>query len=463
MLPFIGPTLGDAYYSFRRPEILALIPLEARRILDVGCGQGSLGVDCKRRQDCFYAGIERDHGAFRIAEHRLDVCINADVETQTIYDFDEKFDVIIFSDVLEHLKNPLKTLTALSKYLAPDGLIIASIPNVGHPDILRELSGGLFRYVTAGILDNTHKRFFTPLSAQQLFVSAHLRVQKLIMHPSKQNAIQALITARPLAIPPLDPRLSILIPSWNNKKFVQSCILSLRQPDTPPAYIIVLDNGSADGTIDWLREQPDVLSIRAPINYGFTAGINLLLNCVTTELVFLSNVDVAYPAHSIQRLLAEHKTMGDLSIIGPSSCSVSGPQCIEAPKLPTFSALNNFSNQIEIKLDFTPRPLHRLVFFSVLFSMSLPRKIGFLDERFNPGNFEDDDYCLRAIEAGYVPYHIPNIFVYHFGGAVNFRPEMQFNKLMHRNKRLFLQKWGPRYKSIVDNFYAPFLNQTGVL
>ena len=81
MLPFTGKLLGESYYSHARPDLARLIPKEAQSILDVGCAGGALGACVKARQECFYAGIERDHNAVKIARKVLDKVIYGDVDS----------------------------------------------------------------------------------------------------------------------------------------------------------------------------------------------------------------------------------------------------------------------------------------------------------------------------------------------------------------------------------------------
>ena len=81
----------------------------------------------------------------------------------------EEFDVILFADVLEHLKQPGDVLRRVRPFVAENGVVIASIPNVAHGSVRLALLGGEFRYRDWGLLDDTHLRFFTRASIQDLF------------------------------------------------------------------------------------------------------------------------------------------------------------------------------------------------------------------------------------------------------------------------------------------------------
>ena len=141
---------------------------KARYVLDVGCGAGYIGRNLKllgaRRID----GIEIDEEARKSAKKSydnvygfsIDTC-NTGSEYKKFLDSDDKYDCIIFADVLEHLTNPGQTLADFSKKLAKDGRILVSIPNVANLMVIIELIDQKFNYTKTGILDSTHLRFFT--------------------------------------------------------------------------------------------------------------------------------------------------------------------------------------------------------------------------------------------------------------------------------------------------------------
>jgi 2-polyprenyl-3-methyl-5-hydroxy-6-metoxy-1,4-benzoquinol methylase len=133
-----------------------------KRVLDVGCDTGYLG-EVLTTLGNHVSGIEIDPITAAEAEKRLERVVVADLDAGTAYDqfTPGEFDVIIFGDVLEHLRDPLPVLRAARPLLAPGGSVIISTPNVAHGDIRLSLLKGNFRYTKTGILDETHLRFFT--------------------------------------------------------------------------------------------------------------------------------------------------------------------------------------------------------------------------------------------------------------------------------------------------------------
>jgi O-antigen biosynthesis protein len=133
----------------------------APTILDVGCGRGQFSSVLAQR-GCRVTGIETDTSA---ADQASMVCQNVlvgDVESpETQSKISMLFDIVLFGDVLEHLRNPDQVLLyAREKWLKPDGHIVVSVPNSGHWIFRREVALGRFPYRDSGLFDRTHLRFY---------------------------------------------------------------------------------------------------------------------------------------------------------------------------------------------------------------------------------------------------------------------------------------------------------------
>jgi SAM-dependent methyltransferase len=150
------------------------------RLLDVGCGRGGFGYALRRlRTDVGEIwGIEPHPDAANEAREQFDHVITgsypADIPAG------ERFDVIVFNDVLEHMQDPAGVLRKTSSILTPDGTLVASIPNVRYWLVVRDLVlRGLWTYTETGPLDRSHLRFFTRSSAFDLFVSTGYAVARV--------------------------------------------------------------------------------------------------------------------------------------------------------------------------------------------------------------------------------------------------------------------------------------------
>lgn len=150
------------YYEHARPEVQAMVPADARHVLDVGCGAGRLGA-ALRAAGRRVIGIELDPVQAARARTCLDHVLVGDVETMDLPFSPGTFDCIVCADVLEHLRNPWQFLARCRGLLTPDGALVVSIPNIQFVGVLGELAQGRFTYRAAGILDRTHLRFFTKM------------------------------------------------------------------------------------------------------------------------------------------------------------------------------------------------------------------------------------------------------------------------------------------------------------
>ncbi len=166
-----GPKTARApvgYFEHARPEVAALVPRDARRILDIGCASGQFGALLKTRSACEVIGIEVNPVAAERARGRLDSVLVGDVEVMSLPFAEHHFDCIVCADVLEHLRDPNAILKKIRGLLSPTGVLIISIPNVQFIQMLHDAARGYWTYVPAGILDQTHLRFFTCNEIQRL-------------------------------------------------------------------------------------------------------------------------------------------------------------------------------------------------------------------------------------------------------------------------------------------------------
>jgi 2-polyprenyl-3-methyl-5-hydroxy-6-metoxy-1,4-benzoquinol methylase len=146
-----------------------------KRVLEAGCSSGHVS-EVLKSQGCSVVGIEIDPQAARSAEQWLERVIIGDFEDGTIWPAleNELFDVIVFADVLEHLKDPLSTLRESIPHLRTQGTVVISVPNIAHADVKIALLKGLFPYSESGLLDQTHLHFFTKDSLLALLHDAGL-------------------------------------------------------------------------------------------------------------------------------------------------------------------------------------------------------------------------------------------------------------------------------------------------
>lgn len=163
----------DGYYNNVRQEMLAYLPANARKILDVGCGNGAFAATIKTKNSAEVWGIEYMDEEAKQAEQVLDNVFSGPCES-FIKDLpDNFFDVIYFNDVLEHLVDPYDVLDQIKHKLAPNGVVISSIPNMRYYNaFIKLLVKKDWQYEGHGIMDKTHLRFFTNKSIKTMYKDA---------------------------------------------------------------------------------------------------------------------------------------------------------------------------------------------------------------------------------------------------------------------------------------------------
>jgi 2-polyprenyl-3-methyl-5-hydroxy-6-metoxy-1,4-benzoquinol methylase len=149
----------------------------AKRVLEFGCSSGFMTKALKER-GCWVVGIDLNEEDAAGAARYADDLIIADLERD---DFVAKlgggsFDVLLFGDVLEHLRDPLATLREARELLAPGGFVVISVPNIAFVDVRMMLLRGAFEYRDDGLLDRTHVHFFTRASLNAMLDAAGLLV-----------------------------------------------------------------------------------------------------------------------------------------------------------------------------------------------------------------------------------------------------------------------------------------------
>ena len=181
---------ATAYSKAIRLDLIQFIENSNKKpsnVLEVGCGCGATLLKIKDLyKDVSLYGIEINPMPAKIASGFSHV-YTGDVETMQFGYPDNYFDCIIFGDVLEHLRDPWGLLQRIKKHLSPDGVILASLPNIMHFSILLGLINGSWQYTDAGILDKTHLRFFTLEGIISLFHESGYKISNIKAIDTKIN------------------------------------------------------------------------------------------------------------------------------------------------------------------------------------------------------------------------------------------------------------------------------------
>lgn len=214
---------------------------------------------------------------------------------------------------------------------------------------------------------------------------------------------------------------SIVILSYNNRQLTQQCIESIRETTPISAReIVIVDNNSQDDSVAYLRQQDDIVLVENDFNAGFPGGCNIGIKASKKENdIFLLNNDTILCANSLYTLrmgLYEKESYGAAGSMSERACNHQGfARNVNIDEDKKFALKVNVpdSNMCEIKMI--------LIGYAVLIKRHILEEVGYLDERYFPGNKEDEDFGLRVLMANYQNVLVHNSFLIHYGG-------LSFNK-----------------------------------
>lgn len=166
-------------HELHNPDLLSLMPLTARLVIEVGCSSGALAREYKKlNAQCHYIGIEVVSEYAKLARRYCDTVYELDIERA-----DEAYlrallagDCWVFGDSLEHLNDPWALLQRIRHSIPKDGSVCACIPNAQHWSVQARLNSGEFRYEKSGLLDRTHLRWFTRITILEMFQQAGFKI-----------------------------------------------------------------------------------------------------------------------------------------------------------------------------------------------------------------------------------------------------------------------------------------------
>ncbi|HJT36518.1 MAG TPA: glycosyltransferase [Pirellulales bacterium] len=438
-------------------------------------------------------------------------------------DAEPEYDRIDSGPALELVRDPLAFLRRARRLLQPGGELTASVANTRRESVIRGLIEGRWKAVN----ERGPLRFFTRRELEKLLYRAGFHATAIC--PSVNDLARSWQCGTPQRAFPTDSSLpanvqgrlaravstsspppfinglpeseaeefnverysvtataepkrdygltSIVIVTHNEVGCTRACLASIRFVTDEAYELIVVDNGSTDGTVEYLRSCPDVKLIENRDNRGFPAAANQGIAASQGRQVLLLNNDVLVTTGWLRRMLQALREEGPhltspggrgmlreedphltspggrgmqraggewvraVGLVGPCSNFVSGPQQVAAG-YDDLSALDGFAWEWAKQNAGRREDVDRLVGFCLLISREAIERVGLLDERFGIGNFEDDDYCRRAAAAGFRLVIARDAFVHHFGHRSFAAAGVDLANLLERNRKIYEEKWG---------------------
>lgn len=249
--------------------------------------------------------------------------------------------------------------------------------------------------------------------------------------------------------------ISIIVPMWNHADVTSAMLASCTPPPGEPVEVILIDNGSTGPGCAALAAHPPVPAgvsvhvIRNPENLGFPTAVNQGLGAATGDLLLIANNDIRLPATGLSDLAQALYDPAGWDAIGPVSPRISGPQQvgIRYPHEAFEAAAAEWRRQSPPAV----QALTRLVGFCIMMTRDALDRIGGYDVRFSPGNFEDDDWAVRARLAGLHTGVARHVLVDHVGSASH--DPATYRDIVAARQGLFTRKW--RRPASAWDLYVP--------
>ncbi|MDQ4070030.1 MAG: glycosyltransferase [Actinomycetota bacterium] len=239
--------------------------------------------------------------------------------------------------------------------------------------------------------------------------------------------------------------VAVVMPTWNALAYTRACVAALRSRTEHPAWrLVVVDNGSTDGTVEWLRTVDGVAVIANPRNLGFSKACNMGIAAASGD------EDVVLINNDVEILDPRWLTSMQEAAYGSPHVGVVGCRLVDGEGL--ISHLGSFmppialfgqqmgGQELDINQARRDRTVESVVFAQVYLARACIDRTGVLDEEFF-SYFEDADYCVRAQRAGFRVLFAGEVTSVHHGNVSTRENRVDFWSMFNRSQRVFERKW----------------------
>lgn len=248
-------------------------------------------------------------------------------------------------------------------------------------------------------------------------------------------------------------KISIIILTWNGLEFTRQCLESLKKNTDYPDYeIVVVDNGSDDGTVEYLESLNWVKLIRNDKNMGFVRGNNVALSKVDNDVLLLNNDVIITDSNWLSRLNRTAHSDKKIGLVGCRLINGNGRLLHAGTYMPVpdFWGQQIGSGEKNVNQYNMIREVEGLVGACFYIKRAVLQKIGFLDDDYF-SYFEDTDYCLKAAQAGFKIVYDGGVELTHLENTSTKVNNADFSEMFMESQRIFISKWKDYYDRRYDS------------
>lgn len=239
--------------------------------------------------------------------------------------------------------------------------------------------------------------------------------------------------------------ISVIMPVYKGASLTRLALTTLVQATKPPFEVIIINNGSDPETTRALarmaKELPATIRVLSnEQNLGYPRAVNQGLAEANGDYLVVMNNDVLVTPFWASRLIAAFAVDPALGIVGPRTNYAAGIQAVTGCNY-TEESLAEWAQKWYLGEAGTLRAVNRLIGFLWMMKREVVERIGGFDPLFGIGNYEDDDYCIRAQLAGFKLALADDVFVHHYGSQSFKKKPDSYQMLLDVNRMLFAGKW----------------------
>lgn len=237
------------------------------------------------------------------------------------------------------------------------------------------------------------------------------------------------------------PLASIIILTQNSLRYTKECIDNILAYTKNKYELIIVDNASTDGTVQYLKSLENVTLITNNSNRGFSGGCNQGFHEANGEFIVLLNNDTIVTEGWLSNLIKWLESDENIGIVGPRSNFVLPQQAVANVTYKSMKKMQEFAAQWAESNSGKGFAVDYLSGFCMAFRKELLKQIGGFDERYYPGYFEDIDFSIRTSIFGKKLWVANNVYIHHHGSR-SFKTKRKYHrKILEESKKKFFEKW----------------------
>lgn len=237
--------------------------------------------------------------------------------------------------------------------------------------------------------------------------------------------------------------VTVIVLTWNCLEVTQNCLRTLLENTTHPDFeVLVVDNGSTDGTPEWVSSVEGVRLIANDENLGFVRGNNVGIEAAAGDVVLLNNDTEIVQGDWLERMQELAYSANDIGLVGCRLVNREG-RLVHAGTympLPSFWGQEYPGDEADIGQYPDDRPVEGVIAACVYIKRAVIDHVGGLDTDYF-SYFEDTDYCLKAARAGWQTWCCGGVTVKHLENASTAGNRMDFSGTFRKSREVFLSKW----------------------